>query len=252
MLEVSNLRIRAAGKNLIENISFKMQEGESLGIIGESGSGKTVTVLSLMGLLNPKIYSLSGNIKIFGKEILEMPEEKIAEIRLSEIAIVYQNPFNTFSPVEKIDSQINRIYRIKNLKRNNDKIGYLLDMVGLDRSHLKKYPHELSGGELQRLVIVTSLLLKPRILICDEPTTSLDRGTEIKIVEILNRYRKENGLSLIFITHDLNIIEEVSDKLIVMRKGKIVEMGRTSQIMKNPVEKYSKELLSFLNWEMKC
>lgn len=252
MLEVNNLRIRVAGKNLIENISFKVQEGESLGIIGESGSGKTVTVLSLMGLLDPKIYSLSGNIKFLGREILELSEKKVAEMRLSEIAIVYQNPFNTFSPVEKIDSQINRIYRIKKLKRNSDKIDYLLDMAGLDNGHLKKYPHELSGGELQRLVIATSLLLNPKILICDEPTTSLDKKTEIKILEILNKYRKENGLSLIFVTHDLNIIEEVSDQLVVMRKGKIVETGRTSHIMKNPVEEYSKELLRFLNWEMKC
>ncbi len=252
MLKVNNLSIRAAGMNLIENINFKIQEGESLGIIGESGSGKTVTTLSLMGLLDPKIYRLSGEIKIFGKEILEMSEKKIAEMRLSKISIVYQNPFNTFSPVEKIDNQINRIYRIKKLKRNNDKINYLLNMAGLGNTHLKKYPHELSGGELQRLVIVTSLLLDPKILICDEPTTSLDKETEIKIVEILNKYRKKNGLSLIFITHDLNIIEEVSDKLMIMKNGKIVEMGKTSQLIKNPLEGYSKELLRFLNWEIKC
>ena len=125
-------------------------------------------------------------------------------------------------------------------------------MAGLGNTHLKKYPHELSGGELQRLVIVTSLLLDPKILICDEPTTSLDKETEIKIVEILNKYRKKNGLSLIFITHDLNIIEEVSDKLMIMKNGKIVEMGKTSQLIKNPLEGYSKELLRFLNWEIKC
>ena len=252
MLEVNNLEIRAADRILVDNISFEVKKNESLGIIGESGSGKTVTVLSLLGLLNPEVYRLSGKIKLFEREILNLSESKIAEIRLSKIAMIYQNPFNTFSPVEKIDNQIGRIYKIKNLKRDEERINYLLDMAVLNKNHLKKYPHELSGGELQRLVIVTSLLLNPEILICDEPTTSLDKKTGIKIMEILNKLRKETGLSLIFITHDLSIIEEMSDKLMIMKKGKIIETGKTSQIIKNPEEEYSRELLNFLNWEIKC
>ena len=167
MLEVNNLRIAANDKILVDNISFKLDENKTLGIVGQSGSGKTFTVLSIMGLLDRKIYEISGSIKFQNKEILRLKEKETALIRLSDIAMVYQNPFNTFSPVEKINKQLDRIYRIKKLKRDDVKIKNLLEKVSLNESYLKKYPHEMSGGELQRMVIVTALLLKPEIIIFD-------------------------------------------------------------------------------------
>lgn len=245
MIEVSNLSIKVKDKILVDGISFILFENERLGIIGSSGSGKTLSVLSLMGLLDKDIYKISGSIKLNGVEILNLKEKELAQKRLSEISMIYQNPFNTFSPVEKIYKQIDRIYRIKKLKRDNEKILNLLNAVSLDKSHLEKYPNELSGGELQRIVIMTSLLLSPKILICDEPTTSLDVDTGFKIIELLNRLKEEQNLSLIFVTHDLSIIKNITDNLIIMKDGKIVERGKTTNILENPKHSYTKKLLEF-------
>jgi len=237
------LRITVNSKVLVDNISFKLDENKTLGIIGQSGSGKTLTVLSIMGLLDRKIYKISGNIKFLNKEILGLNEKEIALIRLSEIAMVYQNPFNTFSPVEKINKQLDRIYKIKKLKRDDIKIKYLLEKVSLSESYLKKYPHEMSGGELQRMVIVTALLLKPEIIIFDEPTTSLDINTGRSIIKLLKKLKKEEKFSIIFISHDLNMIEDISDELIVMKNGKIVEKGKALEVINNPKDEYSRKLL---------
>ena len=243
MLEVNNLRITVNSKVLVDNISFKLDENKTLGIIGQSGSGKTLTVLSIMGLLDRKVYKISGNIKFLNKEILGLNEKEIALIRLSDIAMVYQNPFNTFSPVEKINKQLDRIYRIKKLKRDDIKIKKLLEKVSLNESYLKKYPHEMSGGELQRMVIVTALLLKPEIIIFDEPTTSLDINTGRSIIKLLKKLKKEEKFSIIFISHDLNMIEDISDELIVMKNGKIVEKGKALEVINNPKDEYSRKLL---------
>lgn len=243
MLEVNNLKITVNSKVLVDNISFKLDENKTLGIIGQSGSGKTLTVLSIMGLLDRKVYKISGNIKFLNKEILGLNEKEIALIRLSDIAMVYQNPFNTFSPVEKINKQLDRIYKIKKLKRDDIKIKYLLEKVSLNESYLKKYPHEMSGGELQRMVIVTALLLKPEIIIFDEPTTSLDINTGRSIIKLLKKLKKEEKFSIIFISHDLDMIEDVSDELIVMKNGKIVEKGKALEVINNPKDEYSRKLL---------
>lgn len=243
MLEVNNLKIAVNDKILVDSVSFKLNRNETLGIIGQSGSGKTLTVLSTMGLLDRNIYEISGSIKFMGQEILELSEKETALIRLSDIAMVYQNPFNTFSPVEKINKQLDRIYKIKKLKRDDIKIKYLLEKVSLSESYLKKYPHEMSGGELQRMVIVTALLLNPEVLICDEPTTSLDIKTGKSIIELLKKLQKEEKFSIIFISHDLDMIKDISDNLIVMKNGKIVEKGKASEVINNPKDEYSRKLL---------
>ena len=243
MLEVNNLKVAANDKILVDSVSFKLNRNETLGIIGQSGAGKTLTVLSTMGLLDRNIYEISGSIKFMGQEILELSEKETALIRLSDIAMVYQNPFNTFSPVEKINKQLDRIYKIKKLKRDDIKIKYLLEKVSLSESYLKKYPHEMSGGELQRMVIVTALLLNPEVLICDEPTTSLDIKTGKSIIELLKKLQKEEKFSIIFISHDLDMIKDISDNLIVMKNGKIVEKGKASEVINNPKDEYSRKLL---------
>ncbi|MEB3058767.1 ABC transporter ATP-binding protein [Parvimonas sp. D9] len=245
MIEVTNLKIEVSEKVLVDEISFKLSENYSLGIIGSSGSGKTLTSLSLMGLLDTDIYKISGSIKLFGEEIIGISEKEMAKKRLSEISFVYQNPFNTFSPVEKIKNQFDRIYKIKKLKKDNEKIRRLLEEVSLNESHLEKFPYELSGGELQRLVIVTALLLNPKVLICDEPTTALDVEVGEKIIELLNTIRKKEKLSLIFVTHDLSIIGNITERLIIMNNGKIVESGKTEEILMSPKDEYTKKLLSY-------
>ena len=245
MIEVTNLKIEVFDKVLVSDISFELLENQSLGIIGSSGSGKSLTSLTLMGLLDREIYKISGSVKLFGEEILNKSEKEIAKNRLSKIAMVYQNPSNTFSPVEKLKKQIDRIYKIKKLKKDREKLKRLLEEVSLDESYLEKFPHELSGGELQRMVIVASLLLNPKVLICDEPTTSLDIETGNKIIELLNEIRKKEKISLIFVTHDLSIIGDITEKLLIMNRGKIVERGETKEILENPKDEYTKKLLSF-------
>lgn len=245
MIEVNDLTISTETKTLVKNVSFSLGENESLGIIGKSGSGKSLTALAIMGLLDRKVFSVKGSIKFFGQNLFELSEKDLVNVRLSKIAFVYQNPFNTFSPVEKINKQINRIYKIKKIKRDNDKIKELLKEVSLNESYLNKYPYELSGGELQRLVILTSLLFNPMLLICDEPTTSLDEETGIRIIELLNKIRVKNKLALIFITHDLSIVDKISQKLIIMNDGEIIERGKTFDILKNPKSDYTKKLLVF-------
>ncbi len=148
MIEVNDLTISTETKTLVKNVSFSLGENESLGIIGKSGSGKSLTALAIMGLLDRKVFSVKGSIKFFGQNLFELSEKDLVNVRLSKIAFVYQNPFNTFSPVEKINKQINRIYKIKKIKRDNDKIKELLKEVSLNESYLNKYPYELSGGEL--------------------------------------------------------------------------------------------------------
>lgn len=245
MIEVSDLTIKVKDKILVDNISFNISEKESLGIIGQSGSGKTLTVLSIMGLLDRKIYDISGSIKFLKEELLNLSEKEMAKKRLSELSIVYQNPFNTFSPVEKIDKQISRIFRIKKIERDEKRLSELLDRVSLSRNYLNKFPHELSGGELQRFVIAISLLLKPSLLICDEPTTSLDKQASQKVLNLLNELKKEENFSLIFVTHDLSIVDEICDRIIIMKSGRIIERGNTLDIFNSPKEEYTKNLLKF-------
>ena len=227
----------------VEDVSFSLNDGESLGIAGESACGKTTLGLSIIRMiLNGKINS--GRIIFGGKSILDLSESQFNhEMRWKEISMVFQGAMNSLDPVFSINEQFIQVLKEHNVIGNYDKL--ILDSilsVNLDKTILKKFPHELSGGMKQRVVIAMALLLKPKLVIADEPTTALDVLIQSQIINLLKGLKKD-GLSLILISHDLAIISEIAEKIGIMYGGRMVEFGKSSDVYKNPKHPYTKALL---------
>ena len=244
---VENLTTRySTSKGLVhavEDVSFSLNDGESLGIAGESACGKTTLGLSIIRMiLNGKINS--GRIIFGGKSILDLSESQFNhEMRWKEISMVFQGAMNSLDPVFSINEQFIQVLKEHNVVGNYDKL--ILDSilsVNLDKTILKKFPHELSGGMKQRVVISMALLLKPKLVIADEPTTALDVLIQSHIINLLKEL-KNDGLSLILISHDLAIISEIAEKIGIMYGGRMVEFGKSSDVYKNPKHPYTKALL---------
>ena len=227
----------------VEDVSFSLNDGESIGIAGESACGKTTLGLSIIRMiLNGKINS--GRIIFGGKSILDLSESQFNhEMRWKEISMVFQGAMNSLDPVFSINEQFIQVLKEHNVVGNYDKL--ILDSilsVNLDKTILKKFPHELSGGMKQRVVIAMALLLKPKLVIADEPTTALDVLIQSQIINLLKGLKKD-GLSLILISHDLAIISEIAEKIGIMYGGRMVEFGKSSDVYKNPKHPYTKALL---------
>ena len=244
---VENLTTRySTSKGLVhavEDVSFSLNDGESLGIAGESACGKTTLGLSIIRMiLNGKINS--GRIIFGGKSILDLSESQFNhEMRWKEISMVFQGAMNSLDPVFSINEQFIQVLKEHHVIGNYDKL--ILDSilsVNLDKTILKKFPHELSGGMKQRVVISMALLLKPKLVIADEPTTALDVLIQSQIINLLKELKKD-GLSLILISHDLAIISEIAEKIGIMYGGRMVEFGKSSDVYKNPKHPYTKALL---------
>jgi peptide/nickel transport system ATP-binding protein len=230
----------------VDNITFAIGENESLGIAGESACGKSTLGSALLRALQPPGKIIGGNVIISGIDIVKLSDKDFNKsIRWKKIAMIFQGAMNTLDPVYKIGDQMREIMQIHQFKGNiEDSILESLEQVGLDRDVAKRYPHELSGGMKQRVVIAMALLLKPDIVIADEPTTALDVLVQAQIVNVLKRLKKENGMTIILITHDLGIISEIADKIAVMYAGQIVEIGKASDIYENPKHPYTQALIS--------
>jgi peptide/nickel transport system ATP-binding protein len=230
----------------VDNITFAIGENESLGIAGESACGKSTLGSALLRALQPPGKIVGGNVIISGIDIVRLSDKDFNKsIRWKKISMVFQGAMNTLDPVYKIGDQMREIMQIHQFKGNiDDGILESLEQVGLDRDIAKRYPHELSGGMKQRVVIAMALLLKPDIVIADEPTTALDVLVQAQIINVLKRLKKENGMTIILITHDLGIISEIADKIAVMYAGQIVEVGKASEIYENPKHPYTQALIS--------
>ena len=222
MLEVSQLSI----DGLLSNVSFQLHPSQRLGIIGESGSGKSLTALSLIGLLPSKLRA-RGSIKFFDQELIGVSDKKLRPLRGKRIAIVFQEPMSALDPLMKIGAHVT---------------GTQLSEVGLDPELANRYPHELSGGQRQRILIAMAMAHKPDILICDEPTTALDTTSSQQVLKVINELVERHHTALIFISHDLNVIEYMSDDVIVMCQGEIVEAGPS--VLSNPRHEYTQELIA--------
>ena len=239
ILEVKNLviKLKKDNREIIKSISFSMKKNTCLGILGESGSGKSVTCKSILNILN-KNFDVKGKIIFDGKNLLECKEEKMREIRGKEICMILQNPMTSFDPLYTIENQmvetflehikISRQDAVKLAKESLEKMR-LKDIDNV----LKKYPHELSGGMLQRIMIAIAIALKPKLIIADEPTTAIDSLNQKDIIEEFKILKNEINVSILFVTHDLGILSYLADNLIVMQNGKIVESGITSEIINN-------------------
>lgn len=238
VLKVENLKINFFTRKgivyAVDDVSFTLKKGETLGLVGESGCGKTTTVLGLMKMVPTPGEITGGRILIDGKDIIPLSENKMRQkVRWENISMVFQGAMNCLTPVYTIEKQMmETIQEHKNIDRLQAKkciINYL-NLVGLPEDTIRRYPHELSGGMKQRIVIATALFLEPKIVICDEPTTALDVVVQAQIINLIKRLKKKLGLSVIFITHDLATEAEVADRLLVMYAGKLVEIGTNEQI----------------------
>ncbi len=231
----------------VKKVSFSVKEGESFGIVGESGCGKTSVAMSLLQLQADNGKITNGEIIFDGKNIVGLSESELREVRWSGISIVFQGAMNSWNPVVKIGEQIREAmrehYPDKTKDENTKRIIELFDIVGLDSSIIDRFPHELSGGMKQRAVIALALSCDPKLIIADEPTTALDVVIQDQILKEIRKVQDVLGLSLIYISHDIAVIAEMTDNMAVMYAGSIVEMGKTSKVFSNPKHAYTRMLL---------
>jgi oligopeptide/dipeptide ABC transporter ATP-binding protein len=254
ILQVKNLvtafdteagRIRA-----VDDVSFEVKKGKILGIVGESGCGKSVTSLSIMRLLpKPAGFIESGQILFRGTDIVRTDAGQMHKIRGNHISMIFQEPMTALNPVHKIGKQIGEVFKLHypgiDVNKIREESIEMLERVGIPdpAKRMGEYPHQLSGGMRQRVMIAIALACKPDILIADEPTTALDMTIQAQILELMKDLQRETGMAIIFITHDLGVIAEICDDVVVMYAGKVVETAPVKELFKNPVHPYTKGLL---------
>jgi peptide/nickel transport system permease protein len=253
LLEVSGLETEfRVGKRVLKavnGVDFSLQPGESLGIVGESGSGKSVTALSILGLVpTPPGIIAKGAIRFQGTDLLRLPLKDLQDIRGNRIAYIFQDPLTTLNPLIRVGDQVEEtLIRHQGLRPRAAmaQAVELLDAVGIPepRQKARAFPHELSGGQRQRVVIAMALANRPDLIIADEPTTALDVTTQARVLELLNDLRRETGAALIFITHDLGVVSELCERVLVMYAGKVVESGPVAELFAAPRHPYTAALL---------
>ena len=252
ILEVKNLSVAFSGRTVVEGLTLTLMRGETLGIVGESGSGKSVSTMALMGLL-PKNATVTGQAMLDGINLLEQNEEQMRSIRGRRISMIFQEPMTSLNPVQKCGEQVMEMMKAhanSELKIQDSELKQrvisLFTEVLLPRPEkiFDSYPHEISGGQKQRVMIAMALINNPDIIIADEPTTALDVTVQKTILELLKSLQSKYGISIIFITHDLGVISQIADRILVMYRGKMIEEGPASQILLHPAEPYTQGLLA--------
>lgn len=252
LVDIKNERLSfftpAGEVKALNDVSIHLKEGEVLGIVGESGSGKSVTAYSLMGLTAYPGKLIGGTLEFNGHRIDEMTENQMRKIRGEEISIIFQDPMTSLNPVYTIGNQICEMILLhtnKSKQEARERAKELLTLVGINEpeKRLKQYPHELSGGVRQRVMIAIALACEPKLLIADEPTTALDVTIQAQILELMMELKEKLGMAIIMITHDLGVVASMCDRIAVMYAGKVVEYGTTEDIFYNPSHEYTKGLL---------
>ena len=253
LLQVKDLQVRfdtPAGRlRAVSGVSFELGKGETLGLVGESGCGKTVTALSILRLLPAAHAEVKGEIRLASEDVLALPEPRLREIRGDRIAMIFQEPMTALNPVFTIGEQVAealRLHRGLNREAAWEAAGQALARVGLAdvKRRLKQYPHQLSGGLRQRAMIAMALACEPEMLIADEPTTALDVTIQAQILALLKRLKEEMGLAVLFITHNLGIVAQTTERVAVMYAGVIMEQAATPELYKNPAHPYTISLLA--------
>ena len=254
ILTIENLHLGfVEGKTyeeVLKGISFSVKEGEIVGIVGESGSGKSMTSLAIIDLLKEDCKITEGSIWFAGRDILTLSEEEKRRLRGNEIAMVFQEPMTSLNPVIRIGRQVEEVLRIHDDKKSNkgeyhEEAVRMLREVGLSDAEglYQKYPHELSGGMRQRVMIAMAMIARPKLLIADEPTTALDVTIQMQILKLLQKLNKDYNITILFISHDLGVVQAICNRALVMYEGKIVEEGRTKELFASPKEDYTKHLV---------
>ena len=253
LVDIKNERLSfftpAGEVKALNDVSIHLKEGEVLGIVGESGSGKSVTAYSLMGLTAYPGRLIGGTLEFNGHEIEKMSEKEMRKIRGNEVSIIFQDPMTSLNPVYTIGNQIMEailLHTDKNRKQAKERARELLTLVGINEpeKRMKQYPHELSGGMRQRVMIAMALACEPKLLIADEPTTALDVTIQAQILELMMELKDRLGMAIIMITHDLGVVASMCERIAVMYAGKIVEYGTANDIFYDPRHPYTWALLS--------
>ena len=256
LVSFNHLSVSFAGERsrvrAVQEVSFTIQAGQTVGVVGESGCGKSVTAMALMGLLPPQTARIDGGeIRFADRDLLRLKARQMADLRGHQLAMIFQEPMSALNPVLTIGEQLCEP-PIRHLGATPKAAWHqaiqLLSEVGLARgdSLMTRYPHQLSGGMLQRVMIAMALLTRPELLIADEPTSALDVSVQAKVLELFKKLQAEIGFACLFITHDLAVVDMLADRIMVMHKGEIVEHGDADQVMNNPQNPYTQKLLASL------
>ena len=259
LLQVKNLSVEfrnAEGKSqkVVDGVSFSLQKGEILGIVGESGSGKSLTALSVLGLLPyPQArHGADASIRFNGQELINLPERDFTKIRGNQIGFIFQEPMSSLNPLHTVEKQIAESLRLhQNMTESAIKkeVLHLLQLTGIQnaKKRMKAYPFELSGGQRQRVMIAMAIANRPQLLIADEPTTALDATVQEQIIDLLQDLQQQLGMAVIFISHDLKVVQKIANRVLVMKNGQIVEQGTPESIFLHPQQSYTKELVGAHN-----
>jgi oligopeptide/dipeptide ABC transporter ATP-binding protein len=252
LLEVKDLRVSFATEEgivqAVDGVSFEVKAGEVVAIVGESGSGKSVTAMTLMGLTRGPNAKFGGSARFDGQELVTASESQLRRIRGAQIAMVFQDPMSSLDPVYRVGSQIVEQIRAHDRVSKADarrRAAEMLERVGIPRAEerMRSYPHEFSGGMRQRVMIAMALSCSPRLLIADEPTTALDVTIQAQILDQLRRLREESGAGVILVTHDLGVVADIADRIVVMYAGRVVEQGTLDELFYDPQHPYTWGLL---------
>ncbi|HYC61521.1 MAG TPA: ABC transporter ATP-binding protein [Thermoanaerobaculia bacterium] len=251
LLEVKNLRTSFGSVHAVDNVSFNVRRGEAVALVGESGCGKSVTAMSIMRLVAPPGKITAGEVHFKGRDLASLSERDMRNVRGNDIAMVFQEPMTSLNPVFRIGAQVAeaiRIHRKVGKKEAWKQAGDMLELVSIPDPHkrLYDYPHQLSGGMRQRVMIAIALSCDPELLIADEPTTALDVTIQAQIMELLAGLQKKLGLAVLLITHDLGVVAEFCERVIVMYTGRVVEEATVEQLFANPAHPYTRGLLKSL------
>ena len=251
ILDVSGLStgIGTRGPEILSDVSLQLRAGEVLGVVGESGSGKSMLALSIMGLLPHPVQTRGGRILLQGKDLLALPAQRLRALRGKDMAMIFQEPMTSLNPVMRVGQQIGEVLRwhlaLQGAAAREEGISLLRRVEMPDpQRQIDAYPHELSGGMRQRVMIAMALAGRPRLLIADEPTTALDVTIQAQILDLVRKLQRENGMSVLLITHDLGVIAEMCDRVAVMYAGRVVEAGTVLDIFDRPAHPYTRGLLA--------
>ncbi len=252
LLQVKNLRTSfftdAGEVQAVNGVSFNLERGKVLGIVGESGSGKSVTAYSILRILVDPGKVVGGEVLYDGKDVLKFSKKQIREFRGNKISIIFQDPMTSLNPVYTIGNQLMEVILLhtdRNREQARERAVEMLTLVGVNEpeERVNQYPYELSGGMRQRVMIAMALACEPDILIADEPTTALDVTIQAQILELMQKLQQQFGMAIILITHDLGVIADMCDEIIVMYSGRVCERGTADEIFYNPRHEYTKGLL---------
>ncbi len=250
MLEIRDLHVRFHNRDrdAVAGVSLTIRDGEIVGLVGESGSGKTVTAMSIAGLLPRKQCDLSGDILLDGDDLLHAERSALRQIHGKRVGVVFQEPMSAMDPLMRVGEQVGEVLRIHTQLSKEERRARVLEMLAAveladPEGVYTKYPHELSGGMLQRAMIAAALVIHPTLLLLDEPTTALDVTIQAQILELLKRLNAEKGISMLFISHNLNVVRKLCTRVAVMQRGLLVEEGKTEDVFFRPQHPYTKHLI---------